>query len=309
MDQTTLGPTLRFGLMADVHKDIMHDADARLHTFIEHMQAESVDFIVQLGDLCQPTEQNRPFLKVWESFKGPRYHVLGNHDTDGGFTREQVLKYWSMPARFYSFDEGDYHFVVLDGNDEREGRAPGYPHFMAADQLEWLRNDLEQAQRPTLIFSHQSLEDMEDPEQGVENGAEVRGVLEEINLRAGRPQVIACFSGHNHVDAHRCIGGIHYIQINSMSNYWLGDAYQEIRYSEEVDRAFPWIKYTVPYEKPLYALVTLGADGTVEIEGTSSEFVGVSPWQQNYPYTHIREQIVPKISDRKLVAGQINSAQ
>jgi hypothetical protein len=150
---------------------------------------------------------------------------------------------------------------------------------------------------------------MEDPEQGVENGAEVRGVLEEINLRAGRPQVIACFSGHNHVDAHRCIGGIHYIQINSMSNYWLGDAYQEIRYSEEVDRAFPWIKYTVPYEKPLYALVTLGADGTVEIEGTSSEFVGVSPWQQNYPYTHIREQIVPKISDKKLVAGQINSAQ
>ena len=74
---------LRFGVIADVHKDVMHDADQRLRLFIEEMKREKVDFIIQLGDFCVPIDANLPFLKIWNSFSGPRYHVLGNHDTDG----------------------------------------------------------------------------------------------------------------------------------------------------------------------------------------------------------------------------------
>ena len=43
---------LRFGVIADVHKDIMHDADQRLRTFVDTMKKEDVNFIVQLGDFC-----------------------------------------------------------------------------------------------------------------------------------------------------------------------------------------------------------------------------------------------------------------
>ncbi len=295
-----------FGLFADVHKDIMHDADARLQVFINHMQMKDVDFILQLGDLCQPRSSNRLFMEIWESFPKARYHVLGNHDTDGGFTREQVLEYWSMPARFYSFDVGTYHFIVLDGNDEREGRPPGYPHYIAADQVDWLYADLASTERPTILFSHQSLEDMETPEQGVENGAAVRTVLENVNRLAGWQQVVACFSGHNHMDSHRCIAGIHYVQINSMSNYWLGEEYQEIRYGKAIDKDFPWIKYTAPYEQPLYALVTLSGDGDIEIEGMRSNFVGSSPWQLGYPHWALQDQITPKIRNRILGRGIAN---
>ena len=290
--------TLRFGLCADIHKDIMHDADARLRVFIERMREERVDFILQLGDFCCPYDKNRPFLGIWESFDGPRYHVLGNHDTDGGFSRQATGEFWSMPARFYSFDFGGRHFVVLDGNDERDERPPGYPCFVGPDQLEWLRGDLAATSRPTVVFVHKSPLDMQEPEQGLDNGAELRSVLEAANDAGGR--VLACFSGHNHVDAHTTLNGIHYIQINSMSNYWLGDDYQQIRYGSAVDRDFPWIKYTVPYADPLYALAELRADGTVVISGTRSAFVGPTPWELDYPHRHCSDRIVAQISDRRL---------
>ena len=83
---------LRFGLCADVHKDIMHDADERLRVFIERMRREKVDFVLQLGDFCRPYDYNRSFMEVWESFPGHRFHVHGNHDIDGGFTREQTME-------------------------------------------------------------------------------------------------------------------------------------------------------------------------------------------------------------------------
>ena len=203
-----------------------------------------------------------------------------------------------MPARYYSADLGGYHLVVLDGNEEREGRPPGYPHYIGPEQLEWLRADLAGAEKPTFVFSHQSLESLAEPEQGVENADEVRDVLEEANRKAGRRKVTVCFSGHDHTDSHNCIDGIHYVQINSMSNYWMGDDYQQIRYGEEVDREFPWIKYTAPFRDSLYALVVVEPDGKIEIEGVKSEFVGSSPWDLDYPHRQVEERIVPMIRSR-----------
>ena len=159
---------LRFGLCADVHKDIMHDADERLRVFIDRMIQEPVDFIVQLGDFCRPYDHNRAFLDVWGSFPGKRFHVLGNHETDGGFTRDQVTAHWGSPGRYYSRDMGGYHLIMLDGNGEREGRPPGYPRYIGDQQLDWLRNDLAGATAPTLVFSQ-----MGDEYQHIRYGADV----------------------------------------------------------------------------------------------------------------------------------------
>jgi len=287
---------VRFGICADPHKDIMHDADQRLKVFVDRMNRARVDFVVHLGDFCRPYEYNRSFMDVWERFDGPRYHVLGNHDPDGDFTREQVMAYWGMPSRYYSFDVGGYRFVVLDGNDRKEDPAPGYPRYIAPDQLTWLREDLNASDAPVLVFSHQSLEDPE----GVENGGHVRAVLEEANEAAGWRKVVACFSGHHHIDCCTRINGIRYIQINSMSNYWLGGDYLCIRYSEEIDRQYPWVKYTAPYRDSLYGLVALESAGVITIEGVDSEFVGPSPWELGYPREEFRDRIVPRIAPRRL---------
>ena len=73
---------VRFGICADVHKDVMHDADQRLQAFVGEMNESDVDFIVELGDFSQPQDYNSSFLNVWNSYEGPSFHVLGNHDMD-----------------------------------------------------------------------------------------------------------------------------------------------------------------------------------------------------------------------------------
>jgi len=269
---------LRFGIIADVHKDIMHDADDRLRVFVDQMQEAEVDFIIQIGDFCVPKDGNKGFLDIWNSFSGPRYHVLGNHDTDGGYERAQTVAWWKMKSRYYSFDRSGVHFVVLDGNDRPKNHAGGYPRYIAADQLDWLRKDLAATALPTIVFVHQSIERENDG--GVQNGAAVRGLFEEANREAGRRKVIACFSGHHHRDYVRQINDIVYPQINSASYFWVGGDYQRVRYSEAIDAAHPYIKYTVPYKDPIFALITMDlAQGSLSIEGSRSSFVGPAPWE------------------------------
>ena len=286
---------LRFGICADAHKDIMHDADERLRVFIERMNRQKVDFIIQLGDFCRPYTRNDGFMSIWRSFDGPGYHVLGNHDMDGGFAREQTVAYYRMPARYYTFDRGSFRFIVLDGNDKTDPPQAGYARYVDAEQQQWLRRQLTATDRPVIIFSHQSLE----APGGVENNAAIRAILENANRTAGQAKVIACFSGHHHIDDCRRINGIDYIQINSMSYFWMGGDYQHIRYSAEIDKDYPWIKYTAPYRAPLFALVTLETDGTIRIEGTRSEWVGPAPWDLGYAKDQAN-RIAPAISDRQL---------
>ena len=85
-----------------------------------------------------------------------------------------------------------------------------------------------------------------------------------------------------------------------MSNYWLGEEYLHIRYSEEINERYPWIKYTAPYKDALYGLITLEPEGAMQIEGVKSEFVGPSPWELGYPHKEFRDRIVPGISRRLL---------
>ena len=279
----------------------MHDAEARLRVFIDAVKRDSPDFILQLGDFCCPYEKNRKFLSIWEEFKGPRYHTLGNHDRDGGFAWQQVQDFWGMPHRYYSFDQGGWHFVVLDGNEKKlVNPEPGYPHYVGPEQLEWLRDDLRKTNAATILFSHQSLEDP----GGLENRTEVRAVLEEANTAAGWHKVGVCLNGHHHIDFQREINGIQYVQVNSMSYCWLGEQYAHIRYSDEIDKTHPAIKYTAPYKESLFASVSLDPNEGMTIRGRRSEFVGPTPWElglQEKKGTSLDQNIiVPRISDRKI---------
>jgi len=291
--------SVRFGICADVHKDIMHDADQRLQAFVDEMSAKDVDFIVQLGDFCQPQEYNTSFLAIWNSFDGPAYHVLGNHDMDNSigekYTREYARAYLNMPAQYYSFDLNRYHFIVLDGNDEKNPPQKGYAHYIGAEQQAWLKEDLSNTTFPSIIFSHQSLEDP----GGVENAEDIRKILEDANRPSGKKKVIASFSGHHHIDYSKEINGIHYIQINSMSDYWMGSDYLQVRYSKEIDEKYPYIKYTAPYQDPLFALVEIDSRGVIRITGRESRWVGLSPWELDYPETD-RDKIVPRIAGKEL---------
>lgn len=299
---------LTFGLVADVHQDIMHDAEQRLEKFIEATINQSTTFNIQLGDFCEPKAENRAFLKLWNQYKGPKYHVLGNHDMDSS-TKEVTIDFWEMNHKYYSFDVGGYHFIVLDANYlNLEGKFVDYSkaNFYINDdhrtwidpaQLEWLADDLKATKLPTIVFSHQGLA---HEAWGVKNRRNVQLILEAANEEAGFQKVIACFNGHNHVDSLRTINDIHYIDINSMSYQWLGDKYQCFtRYDEALYKEKPVLSKVAPYEAPLFAMIKL-SPGKLELTGIQSAYIGPSPEELGMPKGFYATPYSANISDRQI---------
>ena len=284
---------LRFGVITDVHQDIMHDGVQRVSAFVDAMARERVAFIAQLGDFCVPEEKNRAFLNAWNQFQGPRYHVLGNHDIDGKHTREETVAFYGMSARHYRFEAGGVCFIVLDGNDPNpESKEKGYAHFIAKDQLDWLDATLSNTRLPVIVMVHQPI----DQAAGVKNHAEVRAVLEKP--RKGLPGVAAVLSGHLHQDYVSRINDIAYIQVNSASYLWMGNTGMTEMYAPEIHKAHPALRRTAPYRDPLWAVISIDwSMRTLTLQGRSSKWVGVDPWERGGRFS--KDRCKPAISDRR----------
>ncbi|MCJ7716945.1 MAG: hypothetical protein MUO54_10570, partial [Anaerolineales bacterium] len=144
-----------------------------------------------------------------------------------------------------------------------------------------------------IVFCHQGLD---NDLGGIHNATESRLVLEQANENADFQKVQFVFSGHHHQDYYNHINGIHYLQINSMSYQWLGEEYQHISYSQEVDNKYPWIKYTVPYKDPIWAIADFSEEKTFRLFGKISEFVGPSPEDLGVDMSKFAYPIVSQIS-------------
>ena len=285
--RTTKEKPVRFAIASDFHAPDIPDGEHRVAKFIKAANDEKVDFIIELGDFCRLDSASQVYRDLWNSFPGSKYHVIGNHDMDR-YTFEEYTQGMNMPARYYSFDQGDFHFIVLDGNNLFDGKK--YTHYARAnyyvdakkrahidpEQMEWLKKDLAATNKRCILFSHQSIE------EALNNGAEVRKILEAENQRAGFKKVVMAFGGHNHSNYSKEINGITYVQINSASYVWIGEPTQtEKRYSKEINDRFGGIlKYSMTYTEPLYAIVTLNSKGAT-LKGTNAEFVPPTPKDLN----------------------------
>lgn len=288
---------IRLGLIADVHQDVMPDGVERITAFVEAMQAERAQAIVNLGDFCVPHARNDTFLAAFDRFAGPKLHVLGNHDTDGGFKREQALEYWKSPARYFSRDEHGLHLVVLDGNDP-DGKK-GYPCSVNDEQLAWLEKDLAATKAPTVIFIHQPIDAFD---RHVRTAAKVRAVLAKANESAGFRKVIAVFAGHAHLDYVKESDGIPHVQVNSASYVWVDKKHSN--YGAPIQKQHPSVAATCPYAEPLWALVTFDVEaGRIEVAGRETTWVGPDPWEVGLAedaYQRSREFCRPAITGRVL---------
>lgn len=235
---------LRFGVVTDVHYAGRPPAGTRhyqlalgkLGACVDLMNAEKVDFLIELGDFKDqdetPVEQNtlaylRAVEGVFAGFRGPRFHVLGNHDVDS-ITKEQfqsVVENTGVDrARtWYSFDRGGFHFVVLDADFRTDMIPYGRGEFDWRDanispaQIEWLARDLKTASAPVIAFVHQRLD--EGGEGSIGNRAAVRQVLND----SGRAVLV--MQGHIHQGDYQRIDGIHYYtQVASVEGAAPGDA-------------------------------------------------------------------------------------
>jgi hypothetical protein len=226
---------VRFGIVTDCH---YADADpvgtrfyreslAKLAECVDRMNAEKVDFLIELGDF---KDENRPPVEdktlshlqrieaVFQRFRGPRYHALGNHDMDS-ISKQQFLsrvESLGVPAgrSYYSFDIKGLHCIVLDPNYKSDGRDYDHGNFdwtdahVPATELDWLRQDLAASHGPVVIFIHQLLDGTGSVY--VKNASEVRRILD----ASGR--VLAVFQGHHHPGAYSHINGIHYYTLKGM---------------------------------------------------------------------------------------------
>ena len=116
---------------------------------------------------------------------------------------------------------------------------------------------------------------------GEDPRGQIQAVFEAANRQTGQTRVIACFSGHHHIDRYNLLNGIHYTWINSASYYWVGEGYGRM----------------APYNDSLFATVTLRAGGSIDIEGRRSTWEAPTPEDRGFPDA---DKLTPYISDRHL---------
>ena len=296
---------VRFAIVSDLHAQDIPDGLERMKAVVDAANHENVEFLIQLGDFVRLDSAAIPYRKVWDEYAGEKYHVLGNHDLDR-YTKEEYVAGLHMPGRYYSFDKGDFHFIVLDGNtlyDGKEYKAYGRANyyvdskmraFMDPEQLEWLKKDLAATDKRCIIFSHQSIDTT------VNNGSEVRGILEAENERCGFQKVALAFSGHTHSNYVKEINGITYVQINSASYVWIEQpSMTEKRYPKEINDQYSLLSRSITYDKPLYGIVTLTGEGA-ELKGTKGEFMPPTPKEIGLGDTLDGFPLVSSIEDVKV---------
>lgn len=296
---------VRFAIVSDLHAQDIPDGLERMKAVVDAANHENVEFLIQLGDFVRLDSAAIPYRKVWDEYAGEKYHVLGNHDLDR-YTKEEYVAGLHMPGHYYSFDKGDFHFIVLDGNnlyDGKEYKAYGRANyyvdskmraFMDPEQLEWLKKDLAATDKRCIIFSHQSIDTT------VNNGSEVRGILEAENERCGFQKVALAFSGHTHSNYVKEINGITYVQINSASYVWIEQpSMTEKRYPKEINDQYSLLSRSITYDKPLYGIVTLTGEGA-ELKGTKGEFMPPTPKEIGLGDTLDGFPLVSSIEDVKV---------
>lgn len=221
-------PSLRIGLLTDMHHADKEPAGTRYYRETlgklkeagSEFQKQRLSFVVELGDFIDAAESveieqeylrtiNREFAKL----SNDRHYVLGNHCVDT-LKKEEFLEEVQQERSYYSFDRGDWHFIVLDACYRSDGESYQRRNFewrdanIPAAEMAWLEKDLQSTDKKTIVFAHQRLDVSNN--HGVKNNAQVRKIFE----ASKKVQVV--LQGHSHQNDLIEIGGIHYCTLVAM---------------------------------------------------------------------------------------------
>ncbi|MFD2960193.1 MULTISPECIES: metallophosphoesterase family protein [Olivibacter] len=291
----TFNKKFKIGLIADLHQDIMHDGQNRLEVFLKSVEAERPDAIMQLGDFAYPSEKNQHIINRFNQAHANALHVIGNHDTDNGHTKEACIRVWGMPARYYTKTLNGIKLIVLDGNDKGSPtHKGGYPAFIGAEQANWLKSELEKTEDPVVIISHQPLAGP----AAIDNAKEIQDILS-----PAASKILLAINGHTHIDTAVTLGGITYVHINSASYFWAGKKYKHNSYAEAVHKDHPWIAYTFPYQTSLFTFLEVDPmTSSIKILGKKSHWQGDSPASLGYKENNLTvgNEVIPRITARNI---------
>jgi alkaline phosphatase len=227
------GKSLVLGIFTDTHYSRRPDDGERffknsldkMKNLTRLFRNRQADLTFCLGDLIDKEEDDKDaalrleeLLAAWRAVSVPMYLCPGNHDISA-LPREDFFRALGMPCSlgYRSFDYGGIHFIILDTNYDREGRA--YTSrtlrwdecYLDQVQLDWLKWDLKNGDGPALVFTHANLDPRYhngelDPHV-IKNHEEVRSVL--LNSR----RVRMVLQGHYHKGRRCVMDGITYFTL------------------------------------------------------------------------------------------------
>ena len=242
-------PGVRMAHITDVHIMPDREAPAGAAAMLAHMLGDEnwrPELILNTGDSVMGVDGGttgksaEAQIGVWRDVFGscpvPIRSSLGNHDVwNGGGPTDAVplskkgfglmTEVLGMPAPYYSFDHGGWHFISLNS-------LCNWPSYatLSDEHFTWLVQDLEQTSLPTVVLSHIPILSVtsqvygDDTRKGNDNV--VPGTWHHADCWAitevfrRHPQVKLCLSGHMHTADHCVYRDVAYICGGAASGAW-----------------------------------------------------------------------------------------
>lgn len=264
---------IRFAHLTDIHLKPGLVPEKGMATALQHVQKlrHPVDFIINGGDAImdalewgkeRTAEQFNLFKKILAQENSlPVYHTIGNHDVWGWFVKENkpdqdrlygkvwVVETFEMKDRYYRFQQGNWHFIVLDSTQlNPEG---GYIARLDAPQLEWLQQELKQVPPEQFICIVSHIPILSICAGLFFNKTEANGDLRtQRNLMhtdflalkklfLPYPNLKLCISGHIHLQDEVEYLGVKYWCNGAISGNWWKGAFQEFEPAYAVIELYP----------------------------------------------------------------------
>lgn len=245
---------MKFIVFADLHynrekyteenpRKLCHLAVPVLDQLISDVKNEGLDFVVCLGDIVQDEndrKNNLPNLKTMlEKIKGfgvPAYYVVGNHDISAVGV-EKLKEIFGKKSLSYSVDIDGVHLVFLGANIKKVNGDKYERGYLAKEDLEWLKEDLEKTSSPCIIFSHYSLFDDDMTGNYWFEGHEKEALLdnrEVVKKLLKNKNILAYFAGHQHWT--RCISA------GNCSAYVVGSLTENMHFDNSPDGVYFLVK-------------------------------------------------------------------
>ncbi len=255
------GKSLRFAHFTDIHIKPGLIPETGMAKAFQHVQLlkKKVDFIMNGGDaIMDALEADKQKTQIqWDLFRNilqkenslPIYHCIGNHDIWGWFLKQNKPdadnlygKVWAvetleMKNRYYSFEKGNWHFIVLDSTQLNP--AGGYIGKLDEKQFDWLQTELMNVPKDKFICIVSHIPILSICSGLFFDKTEANGdLLIKRNLMHTDflslkkifqkfPNIKLCISGHIHLQDELKYLGIKYYCNGAISGNWWKGSFQE----------------------------------------------------------------------------------
>ncbi len=239
-------PLFSFGMISDIQycncdhigSRFYRESLMKLNHCVNHLNGMELSFVVSLGDLIEKDFSSYDtVLNILDQLHFPLYHVLGNHEFSVTEEKKKaVAGKLGLTSSYYDFETGGIRFIVLDGceislfapglNTKEYRRAKLFYNHLKAnnehnaidwngaispDQYRWLKTRIKKSKKEgekVIIFCHFPVYP-----KVIHNLWNYQSLL---SLFRRHKNIVAYFSGHNHLGSYATLKHIHYLSLKGM---------------------------------------------------------------------------------------------